>query len=156
MRHPGAVEALIRLALLVFPDASERLLVDCGVAARDERRHAADGVCAAAMAGAHELLGVGVHERHGHRHSDAVGQHERRIVAELLDGAEDVVPAPGVEPGRVLAQCEQDLLHLERGRDRLDQDRRPDGAAGQADGLLRGDEHVVPELGLGAALELRE
>ena len=28
--------------------------------------------------------------------------------------------------------------------------------AGQADGLLRGDEDVVPELGLGAALELRE
>ena len=138
MRHPRAVEALTRLALLVFTDASERLLVDRCVAARDERRHAPDGVCTAAMAGAHELLGVGMHERHGHRHGDTVGQHERRIVAELLDGAEDVVPAAGVEPGRVLAQREQDLLQLERRRDRLDQDRRPDGASGQSDGLLRG------------------
>ena len=37
-------------------------------------------------------------------------------VAELLDHAEDVVPAPGVEPGCVLAQLVQDLVHLERRR----------------------------------------
>ena len=46
----------------------------------------------------------------------AVGQHERRVVAELLDDAEDVVPAPGVEPGGVLAQLVEDLVHLERRR----------------------------------------
>ena len=62
----------------------------------------------------------------------AVGQHELRPVAELLDHAEDVVPAAGVEPGRVLAQLVEDLVHLERGEDRLDQDGRADRAARDA------------------------
>ena len=110
----------------------------------------------AAVAGAHELLGVGMHEGHGHGHGRAVGQHERRVVAELLDRAEDVVPAARVEPGRVLAQRVEDLLHLERRGDRLDQHGRADRAARQADGCLSGDEDVVPELGLVPALELRE
>jgi hypothetical protein len=35
------------------------------------------------------------------------------VVAELLDEAEEVVPAAAVEPRAVLAQLEQDLLHLE-------------------------------------------
>ena len=39
-----------------------------GVLARDERRHAADRVRPAAVAGAHQQLGVGAHERHGHGH----------------------------------------------------------------------------------------
>ena len=43
---------------------------------------------------------VGAHERHGHRHLDAIGEDEVRAVAELLDDAEDVVPAPAVEPAR--------------------------------------------------------
>ena len=44
----------------------ERRLVDLGVLARDERRHAADRVRAALVAGAHQQLGVGAHERHRH------------------------------------------------------------------------------------------
>jgi hypothetical protein len=36
---------------------------------------------------------------------------------ELLDHAEDVVPAAGVQAGGVLAQLEQDLVHLEGGQD---------------------------------------
>ena len=76
--------------------------------------------------------------------------------AELLDHAEDVVPAPGVQPRRVLAQLVQDLVHLERREDRLDQDGRADGSARDAEPLLGPDEHVVPQPRLEMALELRE
>ena len=51
-------------------------------------------------------------------------------LAERLDDAEEVVPAAGVEPGDVVAQLVEDLVHLERGEDRLDEDGRPDGARG--------------------------
>ena len=77
-----------------------------------------------------------------------------RVVAELLDGAEDVVPAAGVQPGRVLAQLVEDLLHLEGGEDGLDQHRGADGAARDAERVLRGAEDVVPEPRLEVALEL--
>ena len=81
---------------------SQRGLVDLGVApARDERRHAADRVRAALVAGAHQQLGVRPHERHRHRHRVAVGQQEVAAPgAELLDDAEHVVPAAGVEARR--------------------------------------------------------
>jgi hypothetical protein len=75
-------------------------------------------------------------------------------VPELLDDAEDVVPAAGVEAGRVVAQLVEDLLHLEGGEDRLDEDRRLDRARRQVETLLREVEDVVPEAGLEVALEL--
>src|SRR5215470_14179933 len=53
---------------------------------------------------------------------------------ELLDDAEQVVPPARVQPGAVVAQLVEDLLHLERRRDRLDQHGRPDRPAGQAEG----------------------
>ena len=56
------------------------------------------------------------------------GEDERGRVPERLDAAEQVVPAPGVEARGVLAQLVQDLVHLERGVDRLDEDRRADAA----------------------------
>ena len=74
--------------------------------------------------------------------------------ASFLIAAEQVVPAAGVEPGGVLAQLVQDLVHLERGEDRLDQDGRPDRAARDPERRLGVDEDVVPEPRLGVALEL--
>ena len=69
-----------------------------GVAAgRDEGGHAAHCERAPAMARLDEQLAVGAHERHGHRHGRAVRQHELGPVTELLDDAEDVVPATGVQ-----------------------------------------------------------
>ena len=98
---------------------------------------------------------VGAHERDGHLHVVAVGQHELGPVAEELDHREDVVPAAGVEPVGVLAQLEEDLLHLERGGQRLDQDRGADRArAASAERLLRPGEDVVPEPRLEVVLEL--
>ena len=58
-------------------------------------------------------------------------------VAEVLDDAEQVVPAAGVEAGRVVAQLVEDLLHLERGRDGLDQHGGADRAVRDAQFGLR-------------------
>ena len=102
---------------------SVRLRVRAG---RDERGHAAHGERAAAVAGRDQQLGVGPHERHRHLHLGPVGQHELRPVPERLDHREDVVPAARVQPVRVVAQLVEDLLHLERGRQGLDQHGGPD------------------------------
>ncbi len=156
MRDPRAVEAVARLALLVLAHLRERDLVHLRILARrDERRHAADRVRAALVTRAHEQLGVRAHERHGHRHLDAVGQHPVAR-AELLDRAEDVVPAAGVERAAPVAQLVEDLLHLERGEDRLDQDGAADRPARDAELLLGERERVGPEPRLEVRLELRE
>ena len=152
---PGAVEAVAGFPLLVLPHLGERHLVDGRVAARrDEGRHAADGVRAAAVAGLHQELGVVAHERHGHRDLRPVGQRLALAVAERLDRAEDVVPAAGVETGGVVAQLVEDLIHLEGGGQRFDQHRRPHRAAGDAEGILGVGEDVVPEPRLAVALQL--
>ena len=107
------------------------------------------------MARLHEQLGVGAHERHRHRDLAAVGEHEARAAAAVvLDDREDVVPAAGVEPRAVVAQFEEDLLHLERRRQRLDQHGRTDRAVRDADVLLAEGEDVVPQLRLFAGFEL--
>src|SRR5205823_6121300 len=74
--------------------------------------------------------------------------------AQLLDVAEDVVPAPAVEPGGVIAQLPQNLVGLERREDRLDQHGRADGAARNAERVLREVEDVVPEPRLQVTLDL--
>jgi hypothetical protein len=56
----------------------------------------------------------------------------------------------------VLAQLVEDLVHLERGEDRLDQHGRLDRAARDAELVLRHHEHVVPQPRLEMALELRQ
>jgi hypothetical protein len=56
----------------------------------------------------------------------------------------------------VLAQLEEDLLHLERGQHRLDQDSCPDAARRDTQVLLGEGEHVVPQPRLEVALGLRQ
>src|SRR5207247_2921690 len=90
-----------------------------------------------------------------HGDEAASGQQAFGAVPELLDVAEDVIPAPAVEPGRVIAQLPQDLVRFERGEDGFDQDSGADRTAGDAERVLRGVEHVVPEACLDVALELR-
>ncbi len=155
MGHPRPVEAVAALALLVVADPGHRPFRHLGVApVRDERRHAADRVRAAPVARPDEQVRVGAHERDGHRQLGPVRGRQRRVGPELLDPAEQVVPASGVEPGGVLAQLVQDLVHLERGEDRLDQDGRPDRAARDPERDLAVDEHLVPQPRLVVALEL--
>ena len=117
-------------------------------------RHAAHRVGAAAVAGLDQQLGVGAHERHGHRHLRAVGQHELGPLPEALDRAEDVVPAAGVQPRGVVAQLVQDLVHLERRGQRLDQHGGPDRAAVEPERVLGERERVVPQPRLQVRLQL--
>ncbi len=158
MRDPRPVEPVVRLAGLVGANLLERDGRGLGVGAvRHERRHAAHRDRTPAVAGLHEQLGVGAHERRRHRHRRPVGHDELGPgVAEHLDDAEQVVPAARVEARHVLAQLVQDLVHLERRGDRLDQHGRPHGAPRDAERLLREHEHVVPEARLEVALEFRQ
>src|SRR6266480_2189165 len=56
----------------------------------------------------------------------------------------------------MVAQLPQDLVRLEGGEDRLDQDRRADRATRDPERILCEDEHVVPQARLEMALELRK
>src|SRR2546430_15977324 len=71
------------------------------VADRDLGGHAAHRVRPAPVTGLDEQLHVGLEEVALHGHGGAVGQQELAPVPELLDEAEDVVPAAAVEP----AEC---------------------------------------------------
>ena len=156
MRDPRAVEARARLAGLVLAHLRERALVGLGVApARDEGGHPPDRERPAPVAGRDQQVAVGPHHRRGHGDRAAVGEGVRRAgVAEVLDDAEQVVPPTRVESGDVVAQCVQDLLHLERRGDRLDEDRRADHPVGHLQGALGVREDVVPQLRLVVGLQL--
>src|SRR5699024_1700169 len=74
----------------------------------------------ATVAGGDEAIGEGLHQRQIHRQALPVGQNVVAGVAQVLDHGEQVVPAGGFESGAVLAQLEEDLLHLEHRGDGLD------------------------------------
>src|SRR5207244_80256 len=82
--------------------------------------------------------------------------YELRPVAELLDHAEQVVPAPRVQAGRVRPELVEDLVHLERGEDRLDQHRRANRPPRDSELVLGTLEDRVPEPSLAVRLELRQ
>ena len=158
MGHPRPVEPGLGLAVLVLADLGERALVDLGIAAaRDEGRHAAHGEGATPVAGLDQQVAVGLHHRRGHRHGVAVGEGEVRPgIAEVLDDAEQVVPAARVEACRMVAQLVEDLVHLEGGRDRLDEHGGADRPVRDAELLLRVGEDVVPQPCLEVGLHLRQ
>src|SRR5688572_22308999 len=157
MSHPRAVEALTALAILVFPDFRKRALRYLGVlAVGNECSHTADCMCASLVANAYQAFRVGAHERHRHSHMCAVRQHKGAVMREFLDDAEDVVPAPRIETCRVIAQLVQDLLHLEGGEGRLDENRRADRPARHREGVLCEVEYIVPQPRLEMALHLRQ
>src|SRR5450759_1636861 len=120
----------------------------------NERGHPAHRVRSVTMARLDQKLGVRAHERHGHRHLRAVRQHELRSIPKLLDDAEDVVPPDGIQTTRVLAKLVENLLHLERREDRLEQNGGVNRAARDSAVVLREVEYVVPQPRLEMALEL--
>src|SRR5215218_4699800 len=153
---PGTVVAVLRLALLVLSHLVVGELRPFGViAAWDLGRHPPHRVRAALVAGLDGEKRVSAHERDRHGHRVAVRE-EHVLFAELLDVGEDVVPPAAVEARGVLAKLVQDLMHLERGEYRLDQDRSLDGAPGYAELVLGRLEDVVPEPRLEVALHLRQ
>ena len=157
MRDPGAVVPFAHLAQLVGAHLVHRLGVGVGIVLdRNLRRHAAHREGAAAVAGLDQQLRVGPQERRLHRHLPAIRHDERRVVLQRLDRAEDVVPPAAVEPDDVIAELVEDLVHLERRRQRFDQDRHLDRAGRDPERRLRVQEDLVPQPRLEVALHLRQ
>ncbi|KAG5456830.1 MAG: hypothetical protein BJ554DRAFT_3316 [Olpidium bornovanus] len=75
-------------------------------------------------------------------------------MTELLDHAEDVVPPATVQARGVLPELIDDLVHLERGQNRLDQHGGTDRTARHPQHVLRHVEYVVPQPRLQVRLHL--
>jgi hypothetical protein len=141
--------------LLVGPHSRQSRFVRGGVARnRNLRRHAAHRVRAALVAGVDQQFGVGLEEGHAHVDLAAFGQHPIAMPAEGLEVGEDVIPAPAVEPGDAALERVQDLVHLEHGRQGLDQHRRLHRPDRQRQAHLEESHHLVPERGLFHRLQL--
>ena len=89
-----------------------------------------------------------------HCHLRKIRVDEFGMVAELLDGTEDVVPVPAVEARRVLSQFVQDFVHLKCRQNRLNQNCGFNRAPGNAQQLLGQYEDIVPETRLEMAFKL--
>src|SRR5216684_137372 len=92
--------------------------------------------------------------RHGYFRT--IRQNEVGAIAELLDEAENVIPASAVEPGGVLAQFVQDFVHLKRRKNRFDQHRGANGPARNSHIVLGEIKDVVPQTRFLMALQLRQ
>jgi hypothetical protein len=103
------------------------------------------GMNTSAVACLNEKLHVSFHERHSHRYSAPVWQNKLAVVTELLDNAEDVIPSAAVEAGAVLSEFIDDLLHLERSKNGLNQHRTSDGTPRDAQRILGKVENIVPK-----------
>ncbi|KAF1858516.1 hypothetical protein Lal_00015033 [Lupinus albus] len=157
VRDPAAVVAVGGVACLVVAHAAHRDFVLFRIVLdRDQGRHAADRRCVTLVAGLQQEQRIGAHERRRHGDFRTVGQAEVLVQLELLDAREDVVPAARVQAGAVLAQFVQNLVHFERGDDRLDQHGRLDRALRQAQFVLRHHEDVVPQAGFQVRFHLRQ
>ena len=89
-----------------------------------------------------------------HSHLGTVGINEIRNVAELFDGAKDIVPASAVQTGGMFPQFIEDLVHLKGGQDGLDEHRCFDSAPRNTQFILSQDKHIVPQPGFQVALQL--
>ena len=152
---PGTVVSIRNFALLVVHHFSQSGgVLFFVVLDRDLRGHTSHGVRTTPVASLDEQERIGSEKVGGHGDQGSIGQCSVRIVGELFDHAENVIPAPAIESSRVLSELVEDFVHLEGGRDRLDQNGRLDGADGKPDVLLRKYEHVVPEPCLEVILQL--
>jgi hypothetical protein len=92
----------------------------------------------------------------GHRDLRPVRHDATGIFGKFLDETVDIIPTAAIEPGRMVAQFPEDLVHFEGGHDRFDQYRRANGALGQTELGLGIQEHFVPQPRLKMALDLRQ
>ncbi len=120
VRDPAAVVADAGLELLILDHLLRLPLPILGGAAGRERAHPAHPEGAVAVADLDEAADVVLHPRPTHPDRAAVGHDAVLVLLEDLDVGEDLVPAAAVETGGVGAELVEDLLHLERGRERLD------------------------------------
>lgn len=74
--------------------------------------HAYHGVYAALMACLNQQLHICVHERNRHRNRRTIWQNKIRILTELFDHAEDIVPTTTIQPRAVVTEFIDDLEHV--------------------------------------------
>src|SRR5262249_24742798 len=154
MSHPGAIMTSGGHASLVGTHELQRFCVGSRIIFdRDLGRHAADSMDVAAMAGFDGEQGVGAQEVCGHGHLSAVGIDEVGYVAELLDSAEDVVPAPAVQAGRVLTQFAEYLIHFKGCHDSFDEHGGANGAQQNDQFVLGQHKYVIPEVSFQVVLQ---
>ena len=157
MRHPCAVVAFSRLAQFVGAHLVQSRLIGCGVIAnRYLRRHPAHGMRPAAMTNFDDMQRIIAHERHRHGHLRAIRQQIIGVIAQLLDVAENIIPASAIQPGRMLAQFVQDLFRFEDRQDGLDQHCRFDRALRNAQRVLGVDKDIVPQTRFKMVFQLRQ
>ena len=145
VRHPGTVAAVAHFAQLVGFDFFHRGIVGHRIVLDGNLRgHTAHRGDVASMAGFHQQQRVGAQEGCSHGHLRAIRQAKIFIDAKFLDGRKNIIPAADVKTGAMLAQLEQNLVHLERGDNSFDQHRGFYGTLRHADLVLRHNENVVP------------
>jgi hypothetical protein len=123
---------------------------------RDLSGHASHGVYASAMASLDQETNISVHEWTGHGDGGSIWKDEARMLTELLNHGEDIIPSSTVEAGGVIPQFIDDLIHLEGGGDGFNQYGSSDGAAGHANVILGQVEDVIPQPGLEMGFHLWE
>jgi hypothetical protein len=97
MRHPGAVVAIARLAVLVRPDLGKRFLVCFRIILHwNLRRHPAHRENIATMTSPDAEQRIRMHEVRRHCDERTVGQNEIRFVPEFFDARKNVIPAAAV------------------------------------------------------------
>src|SRR6185437_15068335 len=110
----------------------------------------------APMRGMNEELGIRFKERRSHGHDRAIREKGKIAELELLNEAEDVIPATAVEPDDVVTKLIEDLVHLEGRKNRFDQNRRLDRPVREAQNALGVSEDFAPKAGFQVVLELRK
>ena len=155
--HPGPVMAGFGFALLVGAHLGHRDLVRFRVATdRNLRGHAAHRERTATMADADQPFRIRLQEGYGHANLATLGQDKVAVAAKRLDAGKDVIPAPAIEAYDALAQLPQDLIHLERGGQGLDEDGDLDRARHQAEHIFGVGEHRFPQGRFRVALQFRQ
>lgn len=155
--NPGSVVAGLDFAKLVGVDTLHGLVVGSLIILDwDLGSHATHSSNLALVAGLDEKLNICVHEWDGHGDTGTIWENEVWVLAELLDDAEDVIPAAAVETRAMVSQLEDDLVHLEGSKNGLDQNSTSDGASWNSGEVLGEVKHVVPETSLKMRLQLWE
>ena len=144
MGYPRAVMSITGFQLFIRAHFIQHPLIARGIFAWNKGRHTAHGKCATAMTGTDQQARIGTQERFVHGHHLAIWQDFVGVIFQCFDIAKDVVPTTTVQTDNVVSQVIQDLIHLEHGRQSLDQGRRFDGATRQADMIFGEAEHLTP------------
>src|ERR1043166_3461002 len=101
-------------------------------------------MCSAPVACLDEQVHVGFQKMPVHGDRRSIRQNEVGVIPELLNEAENVVPATAIQARRVVAQFVENFIHFEGGENRLNQDSCANCATRNAEFILSKAKDVVP------------